>query len=390
MVIAEGAVMDTVKFRARTAMRRALIGLSLPLLLGCMTASSPALSEVSVTVSIPGASIGIHQPDYPELMPIPGYPVYYAPQAHANLFFYDGLYWVYHDDRWYSSAWYNGPWDLVDPVYVPLFVLRVPVRYYVYPPPYFHGWVISAPPRWDIHWGPRWAQHRHGWDYWDRRVVWHAAPPPAYQRHYSGDRYPRRELQHALRDEHYRYHPRDAAVRQRYHQERPAVQTHAPIRVEPPRRYELQRERSDMAGAAPVQTVPQPHKPAVFEQGRASPLDVERREHGDRGRREHVVLPTIRNSHVTPNPQPEQHPREVWQRPREEVQRHAPVMTSPQMQQAQRQPQPFIQQPAMQQRQGMGYEADRRQHEPLMQPYRERERQGRGNDQQRGHGERGR
>ncbi len=364
MVIVAGAAMDTVKFRTRAAMRRALIGLSL--LLGTLTAASPALSEVSVTVAIPGVSIGIDQPAYPELMPIPGYPVYYAPQAHANLFFYDGLYWVYHDDRWLSSAWYNGPWDLVDPYYVPLFVLRVPVRYYIYPPPYFHGWVNWAPPRWDIHWGPRWAQHRHDWDQWDRRVSWHAAPPPVYQRHFSGDRYPRREHQHALRDEHYRYQPRDAAVRQRYFHERSASQ--APVRVEPPRRYELQQERI----AAPVRSVPQARNPAVFEQGRASQPGAEKLEHDDRGHRERVA-PPIQSGHVVQNPLPAQRPREIQQR-------HAPVQAA-QMQQ----PRTFSQQPAVQQRQAMRNETDRRvQHEPRMRSYREREPQGRGNDQQRG------
>lgn len=381
-VIAAGAAMDTVKVRARAALRRALIGLSL--LFGSMTAAPPALSEVSVTVAIPGVSIGIDQPAYPELVPIPGYPVYYAPQAQANLFFYDGLYWVYHDDRWFSSAWYNGPWDLVDPYYVPLFVLRVPVRYYVYPPPYFHGWVIWAPPRWDIHWGPRWAQHRQGWDHWDRRGLWHAAPPPAYQRHYAGDRYPRREHQHALRDDHYRYQPRDAAVRQRYYRERAVsqTQTQTPARVEPPRRYDLHQERSDVPRIAPVQSVPQSSNPSVFEHSPASRRDAERREHQDRGSRDRAASQPIQDGLVAPNPQP-------MQRPREDMQRPGPVQLAPQMQQPRIQP---LSQPAViQQRQAMRHETERRgPHEHRMQPYREREQKGRGHDQQRGRGARGR
>ena len=31
----------------------------------------------------------------PELVVMPGYPVYYAPNVAANYFFYDGLYWVF-------------------------------------------------------------------------------------------------------------------------------------------------------------------------------------------------------------------------------------------------------------------------------------------------------
>ena len=353
------------QYRGRAILRHALIALSM--FTAPMMQAAPAAAQVSIGISIPGISIGIHQPFYPELVLVPGSPVYYAPQAQANYFFYDGLFWVYQDDRWYSSAWYDGPWDLVDPYYVPLFVLRVPVHYYVRPPVYFYGWVVTAPPRWDIHWGPRWAQHRHGWDQWDRRVVWHAAPPPLYQRHFSGDRYPRREYQHSLRDEHYRYQPRDAAVRQRYYHERSASQM--PARVEPPRRYELHQERSDAQRAGP----PQPRNPAVFEQGRASSRDAEQREHGDRGHRERVA-PPIQSGHVVQNPLP-------VQRPRENLQRHAPAQAAPQMQQ----PQTSSQQPAVQQRQAMRNETDRRvQHEPRMRPYQEREPQGRGNDQQRG------
>ena len=68
-------------------------------------------------------SIGINLSLYPDLVEVPGYPVYYAPQLDSNFFFYDGLYWVYAQDNWYSSSWYDGPWDMVTPEFVPLFVL---------------------------------------------------------------------------------------------------------------------------------------------------------------------------------------------------------------------------------------------------------------------------
>ena len=93
-----------------------------------------------------GVSIGINVPAYPRLVAVPGYPVYYAPGLATNFFFYDGLYWVFIDDNWYESAWYNGPWVLVAPQFVPLYILRVPVRYYRAPPPYFHAWAANAPP----------------------------------------------------------------------------------------------------------------------------------------------------------------------------------------------------------------------------------------------------
>ena len=177
----------------------------------------------------------VHFTAFPQFVRVPGYPVYYAPQARSNVFFYDGLYWVYHGDRWYASTWYSGPWGLVAPEAVPLYVLRVPVRYYRAPPTYFRGWAPDAPPRWDVQWGASWAQQRAGWDRWDRSSVPAAAPLPVYQRQYTGARYPGVEQQLALQAQQYRYEPRDASVKQYYSQVvRPArnsASAHAPGQV---------------------------------------------------------------------------------------------------------------------------------------------------------------
>src|SRR5512137_844108 len=101
--------------------------------------AAPATAQVSIGIGLPNVSIGINLQTYPQLVPVPGYPVYYAPQLRSNYFFYDGMYWIYQDDRWYASSWYNGPWAVVAPEVIPVFVLRVPVRYYQRPPPYFRG-----------------------------------------------------------------------------------------------------------------------------------------------------------------------------------------------------------------------------------------------------------
>jgi hypothetical protein len=177
-----------------------------------------AHAQVSVSVGFgPAVDIGIQVPVYPQLVQVPGYPVYYAPRASTNYFFYDGAYWVYQGDSWYVSSWYNGPWQAVAPEYVPLYVLRVPVRYYRRPPPYFRGWRPDAPPRWGEHWGRGWETRRAGWDRWDRREVPRPAPLPGYQRGYGGERYPR-ELEHqqAIRAEQYRYAPREEVTREHW------------------------------------------------------------------------------------------------------------------------------------------------------------------------------
>jgi hypothetical protein len=193
----------------------------LALVVGSIT---PATAQVNVGIWLPGVSIGINLPVYPQLVAVPGYPVYYAPQMNSNYFFYDGMYWVYQSDNWYASAWYNGPWGRIGPEAVPVFLLRVPVRYYRAPPPYFRGWQADRPPRWDEHWGHEWKQRRSGWDRWDHRSVPKRAPLPTYQRQYSGNRYPPVERQAALQGQKYKYQPRDVEVRQHYESQRQQAQ----------------------------------------------------------------------------------------------------------------------------------------------------------------------
>ena len=219
-------------------MRYGLIGLWM-----LLCAATSAVAQVSVGIAVPGVSIGIYLPVYPELVLVPGYPVYYAPRLDSNFFFYDGMYWVFVGDNWYASTWYNGPWVLVAPEVVPLFVLRIPVSYYRRPPVYFRGWWSDAPPRWGERWGRAWEQSRRGWDQWNRGSAPPPAPLPVYQRQYSADRYPRVEQQQSLHGQNYNYQPRDAVVRQHYQQG--AQGTPAPIQrsQQQPQREEIQRER---------------------------------------------------------------------------------------------------------------------------------------------------
>ncbi|SCK24664.1 Membrane protein involved in colicin uptake [Vogesella sp. LIG4] len=171
---------------------------------------------IGIGVALPGIDIGINLPIYPSLVRVPGYPVYYAPQVDVNLFFYDGLYWAYEDDRWYAASWYNGPWDEVEPEYVPLFILRIPVRYYRRPPAYFRDWREDRPPRWGEHWGPGWERRHRGWERWNLSSA-PPAPLPNYQRNYSGSRYPGSvEQQNTIRSQSYRYQPRETVIPQRF------------------------------------------------------------------------------------------------------------------------------------------------------------------------------
>ena len=246
----------------------------------CSATTTQAAVSVGIGIGVPGLSIGINFPAYPELVPVPGYPVYYAPQARSNYFFYDGLYWVYQRDNWYASSWYNGPWWDVDAESVPLFILRVPVRYYRQPPTYFRGWRPDAPPRWGDHWGHDWDQRHRGWGNWDRHAAPAPAPLPAFQRQYSGNRYPPAEQQQAIQSRNYRYEPREPVLRQRDQAQRaqvtpaaqpvPREQTADPRqratqpREEPPQ-HRPHQEQDSRTGTGPP--------PAVRDQPNARPAD---------------------------------------------------------------------------------------------------------------------
>jgi hypothetical protein len=248
-------------------MKKTRYGLIALCLLLCSATAAPG--QVSIGISTPNVSIGINLPLFPELVPVPGYPVYYAPTVAANYFFYDGMYWVFHNSNWYASHWYNGPWTFVDPVFVPVFILRVPVRYYVRPPAYFHGWRPDAYPRWGRHWGPKWEQQRRGWDRWNRAYVPNRAPLPVYQRQYSGDRYPRFEQQQSLQRQNYRHQPRNAKVRRIYQQQ---LERRAPA---PDQRRQMQKpparapqQRDIRPAAQPRQVAPAAPRPKSQPRGR--------------------------------------------------------------------------------------------------------------------------
>jgi hypothetical protein len=236
-----------------------------------------AAAQVSVGIGLPGVSIGFSVPVYPQLVRVPNYPVYYAPQMNSNYFFYDGMYWVYEGDNWYASSWYNGPWALVAPEVVPLFILRVPVRYYRHPPAYFHAWRSDAPPRWGEHWGGGWEQSHRGWDSWNRSAVPAPAPLPSYQRQYSGNRYPPVAQQQALQSQNYRYQPRDAVVQQHYQGQRAqSAPTQAAPAAAPRGPQAAPEARSPQRGGQPaVQQAEQPARATAQRQQQASKAQVQ-------------------------------------------------------------------------------------------------------------------
>ena len=134
------------------------------LVMACL-AAGPALAQVHV-------DIGINLPGPPALVVVPGVPVYYAPRAPANVFFYANQYWAFASGGWYVGPAWNGPWVVVGPGYVPAPILRVPVRYYPVPPPQWRGWHREGPPQWEAHYGREWREEAHERNWREHEERW--------------------------------------------------------------------------------------------------------------------------------------------------------------------------------------------------------------------------
>ncbi|HMK43026.1 MAG TPA: hypothetical protein VK445_02705 [Dissulfurispiraceae bacterium] len=102
-------------------------------LMTALIAGGASAAHVSVNVNI-GAPPPVIVSGPPSVFLIPNTPVYFAPDAREQLFFYSGFWYALHDGYWFSSTYYNGPWSYVPSPRVPAVFLHLPPRYYVPPP----------------------------------------------------------------------------------------------------------------------------------------------------------------------------------------------------------------------------------------------------------------
>ncbi len=102
-------------------------------------------------------------PAPPPLVPIPGTYVYTAPDAEADIVFYQGAWYRPHGGHWYRANGYNGPWSALSVERVPRALTGLPPNFRRVPPghermPYEHV---------NKNW-KSWERERH-WDKHDKR-----------------------------------------------------------------------------------------------------------------------------------------------------------------------------------------------------------------------------
>ena len=101
------------------------------ILLGILVAASLAAgsagAEVSVNINIGPPPIVVAEP--PAVVMVPQTRVYFVPDPHVEVFFYDGYWWSPRGSAWYRARAYNGPWAVVAGWRVPRAVLYVPRDY---------------------------------------------------------------------------------------------------------------------------------------------------------------------------------------------------------------------------------------------------------------------
>jgi len=127
--------------------------------------------NVSINIPLPGLVLGAP----PVMAVIPGTYVYVAPEADADLFFYQGYWYRPYDGRWYVSVDFNGPWGFLAFNRVPRALINLPPAYRSVPPAYPRMPYGMVRKNWRT-----WEEERH-WDNYSRGGGY-ASPSPGYRR----------------------------------------------------------------------------------------------------------------------------------------------------------------------------------------------------------------
>lgn len=103
-------------------MQKRILFLLLPLWLLVASNTQAANVDVGINVNIGVPAIVIESP--PEFLLIPSLGLHVSIGAPYDLFYLDGFYYQFHNNRWYRSDHYRGPWGYVDRRYLPRRMLK--------------------------------------------------------------------------------------------------------------------------------------------------------------------------------------------------------------------------------------------------------------------------
>jgi len=103
-------------------MQKRALFLLLPLWLFVASSSQASNVDVGINVNIGAPAIVIESP--PEFLLIPSLGLHISFDAPYDLFYLDGYYYQFHNNRWYRSNHYRGPWGYVDRRYLPKRMLK--------------------------------------------------------------------------------------------------------------------------------------------------------------------------------------------------------------------------------------------------------------------------
>lgn len=92
-----------------------------------------ASAEVNVNVNI-GIPPVFTMTEPPEVVVIPGTYAYVVPDISVDIIFYRGYWYRPHEDRWFISHSYNGPWVYIVREKMPGVILNLPPNYRNIPP----------------------------------------------------------------------------------------------------------------------------------------------------------------------------------------------------------------------------------------------------------------
>jgi len=86
-----------------------------------------ARAEVNVNINLGPPPIVVSEP--PAVVMIPQSRVFFVPDPHVDVFFFEGYWWSPRGPAWYRARSYDGPWAVVERSRVPRAVIYVPRDY---------------------------------------------------------------------------------------------------------------------------------------------------------------------------------------------------------------------------------------------------------------------